>query len=148
QNPPNRRRQDTPVPSLPREKTPRQPTPGPSGTQWSEDLFREPSQHDEPPIPGLSPSSKPPEDLRTREPEPEVTPTQSTEESFARPGTPCSIIIIDNTPVGSPHPPSSSPTPTSPPPLLPRFLPRIPLPFPLRTQPPPPPSAKLLSFPR
>ncbi|MBW0582873.1 hypothetical protein O181_122588, partial [Austropuccinia psidii MF-1] len=39
-NPPNPPRQDSPVPSLPREQTPRQPTPGPSGTRWSEDLFR------------------------------------------------------------------------------------------------------------
>ncbi|MBW0560774.1 hypothetical protein O181_100489, partial [Austropuccinia psidii MF-1] len=74
--------QDSPVSSLPREQTPPQPTPGPSGTQWSEDLFREPSQTDEPPIPGLSPSSQPPEDKTTREPEPEVAPTQSTEEPF------------------------------------------------------------------
>ncbi|MBW0577985.1 hypothetical protein O181_117700, partial [Austropuccinia psidii MF-1] len=39
-NPPNPPRQDSPVPTLPREQTPRQPTPGPSGTRWSEDLFR------------------------------------------------------------------------------------------------------------
>ncbi|MBW0592939.1 hypothetical protein O181_132654, partial [Austropuccinia psidii MF-1] len=81
-NPPNPPRQDSPVPSLPREQTPRQPTPGPSGTRWSEDLFREASQHDEPPIPGPSPSSEPPEDIATREPQPEVAPTQSTEEPF------------------------------------------------------------------
>ncbi|MBW0554410.1 hypothetical protein O181_094125 [Austropuccinia psidii MF-1] len=41
--PPEPPRQDSPVPSLPREQTPRQPTPGPSGTRWSEELFREPS---------------------------------------------------------------------------------------------------------
>ncbi|MBW0566699.1 hypothetical protein O181_106414, partial [Austropuccinia psidii MF-1] len=35
-----------------------------------------------PPIPGLSPTSEPPEDLLTREPEPEGAPTQSTEETF------------------------------------------------------------------
>ncbi|MBW0534380.1 hypothetical protein O181_074095 [Austropuccinia psidii MF-1] len=35
----------------------------------------EPSQHDEPPIPGESPSSEPPEDIATHEPEPEVAPT-------------------------------------------------------------------------
>ncbi|MBW0568282.1 hypothetical protein O181_107997, partial [Austropuccinia psidii MF-1] len=40
QNPPNPPRKDSPVPSLPREQTRRQPTPGPSGTQWSEELFR------------------------------------------------------------------------------------------------------------
>ncbi|MBW0552666.1 hypothetical protein O181_092381 [Austropuccinia psidii MF-1] len=67
QNPPNPPRQDSPVPSLACEKTPQQPTPGPK-----------------PPIPGLSPSSQPPEDVTTREPEPEVAPTQSTEEPFGK----------------------------------------------------------------
>ncbi|MBW0504306.1 hypothetical protein O181_044021 [Austropuccinia psidii MF-1] len=90
---------------------PRQPTPGPSGTQWSEDLFCKPCQHNGPPIPGLSP----PEDVATCEPEPEVAPTQSMEEPFAFPATPCSIIILDNTPVGSPTPPRSTPTPDLPP---------------------------------
>ncbi|MBW0588183.1 hypothetical protein O181_127898, partial [Austropuccinia psidii MF-1] len=70
------------MPNLPGEQTPRQPTPGLSGTQWSEELFREPSQTKEPPIPGPSPSSQPPEDDMTCEPEPEVAPTQSTEEPF------------------------------------------------------------------
>ncbi|MBW0579612.1 hypothetical protein O181_119327 [Austropuccinia psidii MF-1] len=110
---------------MPCEKTPQKPTPGLSGTQWSKGLFCEPSQHDEPPIPGLSPSSQhdeppipglslssqPPEDIATCEPEPEVAPTQSMEEPFARPATPHLIIIIDNTPVGSPTPPPSIPTP-------------------------------------
>ncbi|MBW0527084.1 hypothetical protein O181_066799 [Austropuccinia psidii MF-1] len=77
-------KQDSPVPSLPCEQTLRQPIPGPSGTQWSEDLFREPSQTDEPPIPGPSPSSKPHEDVPTHEPEPEVAPTQSMEEPFGK----------------------------------------------------------------
>ncbi|MBW0588239.1 hypothetical protein O181_127954 [Austropuccinia psidii MF-1] len=99
----------SPVPSLPHEQTPQQPSPGPSGTQWSEELLREPSSTKEPPIPGPSPSSQPPEDNMTCEPEPEVAPTQSMEEPFARPATPHSTIIIDNTPVGSP--PSSSGTP-------------------------------------
>ncbi|MBW0462884.1 hypothetical protein O181_002599 [Austropuccinia psidii MF-1] len=36
----NPQRKDSPIPSLPREQTLRQLTPGPSGTQWSEDLFR------------------------------------------------------------------------------------------------------------
>ncbi|MBW0583781.1 hypothetical protein O181_123496, partial [Austropuccinia psidii MF-1] len=72
----------TQMPNFPRKKTPRQPIPGPSGTQWSEELFREPSQTKEPPIPGPSPSSQPPEDDTTCEPEPEVAPTQSTEEPF------------------------------------------------------------------
>ncbi|MBW0581292.1 hypothetical protein O181_121007 [Austropuccinia psidii MF-1] len=64
--------------------TPRQPTPGPSGTQWSEELFREPSRTKEQPIPGRSPSSQPPEDNTTREPEPEMAPTQCTEEPFGK----------------------------------------------------------------
>ncbi|MBW0562492.1 hypothetical protein O181_102207 [Austropuccinia psidii MF-1] len=93
---------------MPCEQTLRQPTPGPSGTQWLEDLSRgkkstfpfliltfsssqltlppfvEPSQHNEPPIPGLSPSSKPPEDVQTCEPEPEVALTQSMKEPFGK----------------------------------------------------------------
>ncbi|MBW0553975.1 hypothetical protein O181_093690, partial [Austropuccinia psidii MF-1] len=44
--------------------------------------FLESSRTKEPPIPGPSPSSQPPEDNTTREPEPEVAPTQSTEEPF------------------------------------------------------------------
>ncbi|MBW0572808.1 hypothetical protein O181_112523 [Austropuccinia psidii MF-1] len=72
------------MPNLPCKQTLRQPTPGPSGTQWSEELFREPSRTEEPPIPGPSPSSQPPEDVPTREPEPEVAPAQSTEEPFAK----------------------------------------------------------------
>ncbi|MBW0511808.1 hypothetical protein O181_051523 [Austropuccinia psidii MF-1] len=62
-------------------------TPGPSGTQWSEDLLCKPSQHDEPPIPGPSQSSKSQvpshEDTLPCEPEPEVALTQSTEEPFS-----------------------------------------------------------------
>ncbi|MBW0488986.1 hypothetical protein O181_028701 [Austropuccinia psidii MF-1] len=100
-NQPNPLQQDSPVPSLPCEQTLQKPTPGPSGTQWLEDLFRETSQLDEPPIPGPSPSSEPHEDVLTREPEPEVAPTQSMEEPFACPTPPPAIIIIDNTPVGS-----------------------------------------------
>ncbi|MBW0547924.1 hypothetical protein O181_087639 [Austropuccinia psidii MF-1] len=65
-------------------QTPRQPTPGVSGTQWSEELFHEPSQTKEPPIPGPSPSSQPPEDVPTHEPEPEVAPKQFTEEPFGK----------------------------------------------------------------
>ncbi|MBW0529072.1 hypothetical protein O181_068787 [Austropuccinia psidii MF-1] len=45
----------------------------------------EPSQHDGPPIPVPSPSSEPPEDVATCEPEPEVAPTQSMEELFYPP---------------------------------------------------------------
>ncbi|MBW0586237.1 hypothetical protein O181_125952, partial [Austropuccinia psidii MF-1] len=53
------------MPNLPHKQTPRQPTPGPSGTRWSGELFREPSRTKEPPIPGPSPSSQPPEDNTT-----------------------------------------------------------------------------------
>ncbi|MBW0512346.1 hypothetical protein O181_052061 [Austropuccinia psidii MF-1] len=70
------------TPNLPPKQTPQQPTPGPSGPQWSEDLFCESSQTNEPPIPGLSPSSKPHENVLTGEPEPEVALTQSMEEPF------------------------------------------------------------------
>ncbi|MBW0494005.1 hypothetical protein O181_033720 [Austropuccinia psidii MF-1] len=71
--------------------------------------------HIEPPIPGPIPSSKPPEDVPTCEPEPEVAPTQSMEDPFACPTTPRSIIIVDNTPVRS-LPPQRTPRP---PPLIP-----------------------------
>ncbi|MBW0547190.1 hypothetical protein O181_086905 [Austropuccinia psidii MF-1] len=100
-------------------QTPRKPTLRPSGTRWSEELFREP------PIPGLSPCSQPPEDVPTREPGPEVAPMQSTEEPFACPATPCLIIINYDTPVGSL--PSSSPTP---PPSHPVPHPSTPTPVP------------------
>ncbi|MBW0534318.1 hypothetical protein O181_074033 [Austropuccinia psidii MF-1] len=76
--------QDSPIPSLPRKQTPQQPNPGPSGTQWSEELFREPSQSKEPPIPSPSPSLKPPEDIPTCEPEPEVALMKSKEEPFGK----------------------------------------------------------------
>ncbi|MBW0478811.1 hypothetical protein O181_018526 [Austropuccinia psidii MF-1] len=105
-NQPNPPQQYSPVPSLPCEQTPRQPTPSPSCTQWSEDLLRckqqnipllistiysseltlppfvEPSQPNESPIPGPSQPSKPHEDTSTCEHEPEVVPIQSTEEPF------------------------------------------------------------------
>ncbi|MBW0566783.1 hypothetical protein O181_106498 [Austropuccinia psidii MF-1] len=61
----------------------------------------EPSQTDEPPIPGPSPSSEPHEDILTRESEPEVAPTQSMEEPFACPTPPHSVITIEDMPVGS-----------------------------------------------
>ncbi|MBW0518905.1 hypothetical protein O181_058620 [Austropuccinia psidii MF-1] len=103
----------SPIPSLPRKKSLRQPTPGPSSTQWLEDLFGKP------PIAGSSPSSEPHEDVPTCELEPEVALTQSMEEPFgksqlhffyspflqpspAHPTLPHSAIIIDNTPIGSP----------------------------------------------
>ncbi|MBW0555873.1 hypothetical protein O181_095588, partial [Austropuccinia psidii MF-1] len=40
QNPPNPPQQDSHVPSFPCKQAPQQPTPGLSGTQWSEELFR------------------------------------------------------------------------------------------------------------
>ncbi|MBW0507804.1 hypothetical protein O181_047519 [Austropuccinia psidii MF-1] len=131
QNPPQ---QDSPIPSLPHEQTLRQLTPGLSGTQWLEDLFVhkqpkipflistfysseltlthfvEPSQPDEPPIPGLSQPSEPYEDASTCEPEPEVAPIQSMEEPFAHPTTTPSIIIINDMLIGS-----STPSPEIPP---------------------------------
>ncbi|MBW0584461.1 hypothetical protein O181_124176 [Austropuccinia psidii MF-1] len=100
QNPRNPPQQDSPIPRMPSEQTPQQPTPRPSGTQWSEDLSRgrQPTfpfliltdsssfcrtpKHNEPPIPGPGPSSKPSEDVLTPEPEPEVAPRQSMEEPF------------------------------------------------------------------
>ncbi|MBW0495460.1 hypothetical protein O181_035175 [Austropuccinia psidii MF-1] len=72
-----------------------------------------PSQPHEPPIPGMNPSSEPPEDVPTCEPEPEGAPMQSTEEPFACPATPRSVIIIDDMPVGFLPPPRTS-VPSSP----------------------------------
>ncbi|MBW0470428.1 hypothetical protein O181_010143 [Austropuccinia psidii MF-1] len=86
QNPPQ---QDTPVPHMPCD-------------ELTLPLFVEPSQCDEPPMPGPSPSSKPHEDVSARGPKSEVAPTQSSEEPFACPATPRSVIIIENFPVGSP----------------------------------------------
>ncbi|MBW0510255.1 hypothetical protein O181_049970 [Austropuccinia psidii MF-1] len=113
-NQPNPPQQHSPIPSLPGEQTPPQPTSGLSGTQWLEDLFHgkqpklhlistfdsseltvppivEPSQMDEPPIPGRSPSSKPHEDVLT-----------------SRPGPPHYIFIIDDRLVRSPLPDSTT----------------------------------------
>ncbi|MBW0526834.1 hypothetical protein O181_066549 [Austropuccinia psidii MF-1] len=94
------------MPNFPHEKTPQKLTPGPSGTQQSEDLFCskqpnipllistfdssdlnlppfvEPSHPNEPSIPGPSQSSKPHEDAPTHDPEAEVALTQSMEEPF------------------------------------------------------------------
>ncbi|MBW0473307.1 hypothetical protein O181_013022 [Austropuccinia psidii MF-1] len=104
---------------MPREQTPWEPTPGPSGTQWSEDLSREPSQHNEPPIPGLRTFRLVSQNLRWLQRNPMRTLLISDHFSFltpiniyspllqsspAHPATPCSVIIIDNTPVGSPPP--------------------------------------------
>ncbi|MBW0528757.1 hypothetical protein O181_068472 [Austropuccinia psidii MF-1] len=101
QRQPNPPQQDSPIPSLLCEQTPRQPTPGPSGTQCELTLppFVNSSQTNEPTIPCPSPSSKPHEDIRTCEPEPEVALTQSMVEPFTRPTPPHSVIIINNTPV-------------------------------------------------
>ncbi|MBW0473516.1 hypothetical protein O181_013231 [Austropuccinia psidii MF-1] len=63
---------------MPCEQTLQEPTPGLSGTQWSEDLFPKPSQHNEPHIPSLSQSSESQvpshEKASTCEPEPELVP--------------------------------------------------------------------------
>ncbi|MBW0514864.1 hypothetical protein O181_054579 [Austropuccinia psidii MF-1] len=108
QNPPNPPQHYSPVPCIPCKQALRQSTPGLSGTQWSEDLFCnkqkaipflilafdsseltvppfvEPSQYDEPPISGLSQSSKSQvpshEDAVTCDPEPEVDLMKSTED--------------------------------------------------------------------
>ncbi|MBW0487299.1 hypothetical protein O181_027014 [Austropuccinia psidii MF-1] len=129
QNPPNPPQQDSPVTCMPQKQPPRPPTPGLSGTQWLEDLFCEPSQHNEPPIPGPSQPSKPHEDALTCRPEPEVAVMQSMEEPFACPATPASIIIINDTPFGSPTPPPSPPTLQIPP-----SAPRTPAPSPSHYQ--------------
>ncbi|MBW0478130.1 hypothetical protein O181_017845 [Austropuccinia psidii MF-1] len=105
-NPPDPSLQDTPVPCMPCEQTLQKPTPGPSGTQWLGDLFcckkqaipflirtfdsieltlppfLEPSQYNEPLIPGLSPSSESHGELSAHEPEPKVAPAHSLEEPF------------------------------------------------------------------
>ncbi|MBW0534196.1 hypothetical protein O181_073911 [Austropuccinia psidii MF-1] len=78
---------------MPHNQTPWQPTPGPSATQFLEDFFWGPSQ-----APELH-----------EEPDPELALTQSTEEPFACPATPSCVIIINNTPVGSPPPLVPSP---------------------------------------
>ncbi|MBW0488823.1 hypothetical protein O181_028538 [Austropuccinia psidii MF-1] len=103
---------------MPCKQTLRQPTPGPSHTKWSEDLFHEPFQPNEPPIPGPSQSSKPHEEAATHEPKPEVAPMQSMEDPFTCCATPPSVIIIDNMPVRSPPSLQSFPAP-SPSPLVP-----------------------------
>ncbi|MBW0530035.1 hypothetical protein O181_069750 [Austropuccinia psidii MF-1] len=86
------------------------------------------------------PSSEPPEDVPTCEPQPEVAPTKSMEEPFAHPATPHLVIIINDMHVGSPPPISPSPTPP----------PSTPVPPPSHYHQEPnrllPPSAKLLSF--
>ncbi|MBW0467099.1 hypothetical protein O181_006814 [Austropuccinia psidii MF-1] len=137
QNPPNPP-QDSPVPHTPRKQTPRQPTPGPSGTQCLEDLFCgkkphlpfliltfasseltlppfvKPSQHNEPPIPG---PVNPPNHMRMLH-----LAGLNLRWLPSCPATPTSIIIIDDTRVGSPLPP-----------LLHWFLPQRSLPAPPRT---------------
>ncbi|MBW0527452.1 hypothetical protein O181_067167 [Austropuccinia psidii MF-1] len=150
----NALQQGSPVPSLPRKPNPSQPTPGLSGTQWSEDLFfrkeqkivllistfesseltvlpfLEPSQPNEPPIPGLSKPSEPHEEDPTCEPEPELAPMQSAGKSplyffyssqllLTHPlptsslsrYTP-SVIMINNTPIRSPPPIPPIPVPS------------------------------------
>ncbi|MBW0512500.1 hypothetical protein O181_052215 [Austropuccinia psidii MF-1] len=129
----------------------KQPTPGPRTYSATLPPFVETCQHDEPPIPGLSPSSEAPEDIATCEPEPEVASTQSMEEPFACPATPRSLIIINDTPIGSPPPISPTPTPPPstpvPPPSTPTLVPSPDLP-PIGAENPTAssPGAKLLSF--
>ncbi|MBW0543675.1 hypothetical protein O181_083390 [Austropuccinia psidii MF-1] len=96
-NPLNPLQEDTPIPRMTQEKNLQQPTPGLSGTRCSEDFFRIPSHEDK--------------DL-TCEAEPEEAPAQSMEEPFAHRTTPPSVIIINDTPIGSP-PPSTSAVVTS-----------------------------------
>ncbi|MBW0500814.1 hypothetical protein O181_040529 [Austropuccinia psidii MF-1] len=115
---------------MPRNQTLRQPTPGPSGTRWSEDLFPikqetfpyliltftsseltstpflEPSQHNEPPIPGPIQASAPHED--------HLTPC---------PATPTSIIIV---PLHLPLQSSSTIFPSTPTPEIPPIAPKSP----------------------
>ncbi|MBW0574887.1 hypothetical protein O181_114602 [Austropuccinia psidii MF-1] len=120
QNPPSPLQKDSPVQCLPCEH--------PRGNPLQARVApNEPSQHNEPPLPGPNPSSKPPEDVATRKPTPEVAPTQSMEEPFACPTTPRLIIIIGNTPVGSPPPisPAPTPPPSTPTPVPSRDLPPI-----------------------
>ncbi|MBW0493512.1 hypothetical protein O181_033227 [Austropuccinia psidii MF-1] len=105
-NQPNPPQQYSTIPSLSNKQSPRQPTPGPSVTQWLEDIFCnkktpfpfliltsasreltlphfvEPSQHNEPPIPGPSQPSKPHKEALTCGPEPELAPRKSMEEAF------------------------------------------------------------------
>ncbi|MBW0474730.1 hypothetical protein O181_014445 [Austropuccinia psidii MF-1] len=73
---------------MPCEQTPRQPTPGSSGTQRLQDLFRETFQQNEPPIQGPSQASDSQllshENSFTGETEFEVAPTQSSEEPFGK----------------------------------------------------------------
>ncbi|MBW0483693.1 hypothetical protein O181_023408 [Austropuccinia psidii MF-1] len=110
QNQPNPLQQDSPIPSLPHKQTLRQLTPGPRGTQLLEDLFRETPKPNEPPIPGLTPSSKPHEDVPTCEPEPEVALTQFMEEPFeyacwiAPPLSPSPRVPPPSTPTPVPSP--------------------------------------------
>ncbi|MBW0529709.1 hypothetical protein O181_069424 [Austropuccinia psidii MF-1] len=80
---------------MPWEQTLRQPTPGLSCTKWLQDLFHEPSQYNEPPIPGQSPSSKPHEDISACELEPEVPMTQPLEELFELPEK-IPLFILDS----------------------------------------------------
>ncbi|MBW0481231.1 hypothetical protein O181_020946 [Austropuccinia psidii MF-1] len=129
QNPPNSPQQDSPIPYMPHKQTLWKHTPGLSGIQWSEDLFQvkqqaiifliftfesigltlppfvETPKHNEPPIPGLSQASDsqlPSNEYNsTLEPEPEVALTQAMKDSFAGSATPCSMIIIDDTPIGA-----------------------------------------------
>ncbi|MBW0583428.1 hypothetical protein O181_123143 [Austropuccinia psidii MF-1] len=130
QNPPNLLQQDTCLPHIPCKQTLLQPTPGPIGTQWLEDLFCKPSQHNETPIPGPSQSSKSQvplhEDALTCEPEPEV-PQHNPQRN---------LLLVPLLPAVS----LSS--------RICLLAPPLHLPLPQRSQPPPPLGNKLPPFPQ
>ncbi|MBW0529809.1 hypothetical protein O181_069524 [Austropuccinia psidii MF-1] len=101
--------QDTPVPHMPCKQMPWQPTPGLSGTQWLEDLFREPFQHTEAPIQSSKSQVLSHEDISTREPEPELVlllPTLSLSLMIcllAPPSTPTPALSLEIPTASSPH---------------------------------------------
>ncbi|MBW0504533.1 hypothetical protein O181_044248 [Austropuccinia psidii MF-1] len=98
--------QDSPIPCMPHEQTPWQPTTGPSGTQWSEDLFRGPSQASDSQLPSH-------ENDLTREPEPEIAPMQLSKEPFGKYFLFFVFFSVTNSP--SPLLPPSSACPVTPP---------------------------------
>ncbi|MBW0533793.1 hypothetical protein O181_073508 [Austropuccinia psidii MF-1] len=136
QNPPNPPKKDSPVPCMPCKQTPCQPTPGPSGTQWSEDLSRNPPStmrylflarvH---PLNHLRTFPLVSQSLRWLQRKPQRNLLVSHHFSFftpinfslpllqappARPTTPRSVIIINDTPIQSPPPSTTTPVPSSP----------------------------------
>ncbi|MBW0470980.1 hypothetical protein O181_010695 [Austropuccinia psidii MF-1] len=106
QDPPNPLQQDTPFPCMPHDEMTMPP-------------FSEPSQHDEPHIPGQSQCPKPQvlshEDPLNCEPESEEAPMQSLEEPFGTPSTPTPVPSPEIPPIASENPTASSPpAPSSP----------------------------------